>query len=221
MVFAAHWKVTMNGTLGNAAGGPVERFSMGVCMETAFAPGSVSDADPFWSDVKNDCVAFFGRAETSIHAAAKLTEVKIARIGADGKYTQDPRIYAVSQAGGATAGGLHPPQCSLVVSMTSGRRGPSGKGRFYLPLPAVTLDPATMVIADAQRDAIAGSAQTFLNNLNDAVALDVVTGPVVVIASTKGFNTPVTGVRVGQAIDTVRSRRRSLKEAFDAPLPVS
>ena len=43
---------------------------------------------------------------------------------------------------------------------------------------------------------------------------------VVVIASTKGTNSPVTAVRVGRVPDTIRSRRTALPEGYGTAAPV-
>jgi hypothetical protein len=58
-----------------------------------------------------------------------------------------------------------------------------------------------------------------VNNLNNWPAADV-NDPKVIVASSKGYNTTVTGIRVGQAFDTIRTRREDLMETYGATLAV-
>lgn len=222
-MYASHYRLTLSGTLG--AGTPAaEGFAFGISLAKGTAEGGAGsgtaegaaqpDNDQF-ANLVSDCQAFFSRPGTYISNAAVLKQVKLAWIGPDGKYTRDPMIADVSTPGAQSGAVTHPPQVALAVSLTSGRRGPSGKGRFYLPMPAVAVDPGTLEIGVSERDAVLASVATFLNDLGNEPNVDVLDlGPC--IASTKGFNTPVTGVRVGRALDTIRSRRRSLKENYSA-----
>lgn len=192
-------------------------------MRLALAGGgpflSVFNQDAL-TDMAADCVAFFGNLNTGIHGSTVLTEVKLASIGADGKYTDEPFVEAVSQAGGWTQGAvLHPYQVSLAVSLDTDRRGASGRGRIYLPTPGFALQTDSTiqtVHAEGVRDQVA----TLLTNLNNNAGFDT-TDTSVVIASSKGFNSPVTSVRVGRLLDTVRSRRRSLGEKYSASAAVT
>jgi hypothetical protein len=225
-MYASHWKLTARGTLGNNSGITAEQFVFGVNLATfgaAFdstgdAEGIVQPDEDQFNDLVSDTVAFFGRAATGISPQARLREVKFAKIGADGKYTTAPRIAAVNVAGAGT-GDLHPPQVAHAVSLVTERRGPTGKGRFYLPMPVAPLT-SDLVIDDAHRDAVAGSCQTWLNDLGNEPGTDVL-GLAVVVASTKGYNTLVTGVRVGKALDTIRTRRNALAESYSATLAVN
>jgi hypothetical protein len=80
----------------------------------------------------------------------------------------------------------------------------------------VAVDTSTGLITDAQRDAVATSMQSFINALNQ---IPNVGG--VVIASNTGVATAVSGVRVGRVLDTIRSRRTSVPESYDPPLPIT
>lgn len=229
MPYAPHYRLTCSGRIGidPAAG---EEFSFGLALaEYPFGPifdvesgsgsvgGMVSLNQDQRDDVVADCVALFARPGTFLGAYSVLTQVKLASIGADGKYTADPFIAEVNQAGGTSGGVVYPPQVALAVSLTTERRGASGRGRFFLPPPVINVDQNTMMIADANRDSIATSCAQFLNDLNNEPGIDSV-GLRVVVASTKGFNSLVTGVRVGRTLDTIRSRRRSLSEDYSAPV---
>jgi hypothetical protein len=88
-------------------------------------------------------------------------------------------------------------------------------------MPAISFDGATLLLPVNVAEQVRGSAQTLLNALNNNPQLDVAYNARVVVASTKGFNTPVTSVRVGRVVDVIRSRRSSIPEAYTAPLAVS
>jgi hypothetical protein len=89
----------------------------------------------------------------------------------------------------------------------------------FLPAPQLAVLSGTG-LADAI--AIAGVRDAFATlvaNLNNAAGLDANVSKVT-IASSKGFNTDVTGIRVGRALDTIRSRRTSLDEKYTDLAPV-
>lgn len=224
VTFAPHYRLTLSGDIGTATA-PVEHFSFGVCMAKAInsddTDGTIDGAGPLdlglddtqINDIFTDCQNFFGRADTFISAAAKLKQIKLARIGADGKYDRDPKIWTGTVPGGHSSATIYPPQVSLAVSLTTRFRGPSGKGRFYLPCPNADLDSGTMEISTGQRDLIQASVVQWIDDLNNEPGTDVL-GLGVVVASTKGHNHRVSGVRVGRVFDTIRSRRRSLVENY-------
>jgi hypothetical protein len=158
-------------------------------------------------------VAFWSRPASHIAHGGRLREVKVARIGTDGKYRGDPKAAAVDVPGGAGAPVLlYPPQISLAVSLATAKRGKSGRGRFYLPCPQTSMGPDGRISQNIQT-AVAGSVRTWINDLNNWPGFDGGT-PKVTIASSLGQNHDVTGVRVGRVLDTVRSRREDLVETY-------
>ena len=217
MAYAPHQRLTLVGTLGPASA-PVENFSLRVCLSNANGIGR--DAQDLFDDYVADTTAFWGRGTTGISQFAILREIKLAKIGEDGKYTSDPRIASVTVPGFATGSApLHPYQVALAVSLGTNRRGPRGKGRFYLPCPQVSMT-ADGLIPSAERDFIETSVAEWITDLNNHPSVDV-TDAEVVVASSFGFNSKVTSVRVGRVLDTVRSRRRNLDEAYGTATPVS
>lgn len=212
MAFSPHLRLTARGTLFGA-----EEFSFGINM-TAVGFDAAAFADDNVADLAGDVSAFFSRPETGIRSAAVLTEVKLAAIGEDGRYTRDPAIVAVNVPGGGAGGGSYPPQISLAVSLVTDQRGPRGKGRFYLPMPNIPLGGDGR-LSLAAVETVRGSAQTFLNDLNNSPGTDLQDRRVCV-ASTFGSNYEVTGVRVGRALDTIRSRRGKIDESYTEAVPV-
>jgi hypothetical protein len=214
-------------------GGAAEQFSYGLSIAKAVDSGEIGPAfstflqpnNTVLADIAADMRAFHVRSATQISPAAVLEVVKIAPIGSDGKYLADAVVVNVVDAPG---GSLESPavitstlpQSAVAVSLVTARRGPTGKGRFYVPMSPQPLDQTTLLMSETARDNLKASTQTLINALNNQPGVDALDLKVVV-ASSKGYNTVVTGVRVGRVVDTIRSRRRSIPETFDAPLPVS
>lgn len=226
MVYEPHIRMSAIGRLG--AGPGVERFQYSLNLARGQnGSGGVPGLQPnqtAWNDFAEDLRAFHGSAALSLHPLAVLEEVKFARIGADGKYTEDPVIVNVADTPGGgptdvTVTQMVLPQSALAVSLTTPRRGPSGKGRFYLPMPVIGLT-TNLQVQDVQRDQIQARVAQLIGDLGNQPGFDVLDLQVVV-ASTKGYNTSVTGVRVGRVLDTIRSRRRSIDEAYDPVTPVN
>jgi hypothetical protein len=211
--FAPHLRLSAIGHLGDPGAGEDFVFTISIGTPQGIPALPASGWDGYASDCANDLRAFFKQATTHVSGRAVLREAKLAFIGADGRYTRDP--YLVPIADGAGAGsdqGQTLPQAALAVSLVTERRGPSGKGRFYLPMPVLPIG-FSLLADQAQCQEVAVNAAQLIANLGNAPGWDVDSGGVVV-ASTKGFNTPVTGVRVGRVVDTIRTRRRSLSESY-------
>lgn len=223
-----HWRIS---ALGRLLGNSGERFSYSVNMTEStiveggpFGGATLDPNQAVFTDIANDVKAFHGRAASLISDAAVLEEVKIAAIGSDGKYTSDPVIVNVTDtpggAGGVSGQSYITPQAALAVSLVTGRRGPTGKGRFYIPMPVVSIDQNTGLALLTSIEGLRGSAATFLSALNNQPGLDLL-GLRVVVVSSKGYKSDVNGVRVGRVVDTIRSRRAQLKENYTTSVPVT
>lgn len=211
MPFVPHRRVTFRGVFGTLAA-PYEQWSFRLNTSDAGDPGqdlaaiAAGAAGIFQQDV-----AQLGGLRTVIREYCRLTEVKVADIGADGKYVREPGIALVDIAGSSTAGSVHAPQVAVAVSLVTDRRGASGRGRFYIPAPAVDVEPLSgrMSIAAAQN--IAAVAGRFVDDISRLPGLGVVA-----VQSNKGLTSGVEGVRVGRVLDTIRSRRTSIAEDYGA-----
>ncbi len=213
-----HFRLSARGVLvtNDAAKTPTgEEFSYRLNLSRALGGPPVED---LVDDMAADLSAFHARVTTGINSRNVLTEVKLAKIGPLGLYDGDAALREVNVPGGANAV-FHPPQVSLAVSLLTGVRGPSRRGRIFLPGPAFQLT-ADYLISEPDALGCANSAAQLLRDLNNAAGVDPFNSPKVTIASTKGFNTDVTAVRVGRVLDTIRSRRTSLPERYPAEVAV-
>lgn len=105
-----------------------------------------------------------------------------------------------------------PIQTSLCVSLDTARAGARGRGRFFLPWPAVGIE-ADFRISTVSRDLVADAVQAFLDGINN-IGLPGESNLQVSVVSSFGHITPVTGCRVGRVPDTMRSRRGDLLEDY-------
>lgn len=159
-------------------------------------------------------VQAFHTAAKVAHEGAVLKTVKLNLIGVDGRYVNPTTVLHDYEPGvpGTVVTAAFPPQAALAVSlMTEFSRGRGARGRFYLPLPGVSIDSTTGMASAGSAADIATAATTFLNALNAALP-----GWKVGVVSNigTGVSNAVTNVRVGRVIDTIRSRREKFAEDY-------
>ena len=189
-------------TLSFAGGGAVARPS----QAQADAVGAAVTA--FWRQSVDHIVA----------SPARLQGLKVARIGADGKYIDnDATQWAAPDVNGIPGSGSNTPapQLALAVSLRGANpRGAAGRGRFYLPAPHAAIQNDGRISEDAATDA-AVAASIMVQAMGTALGLSAY---VVGKATPKGrgpARQEVQGVAVGRVLDTIRSRRTSLPEEHE------
>jgi hypothetical protein len=158
-------------------------------------------------------------ASLNLSSAAKLDFIKSNEIDPlTGRYmlqNATNELIQNDQAIGKAAPG--PGQLSVVVSTrTAQARGRAHAGRFYPPTGTPTIDPLTGLISASTANLYASQAWTMITGINTILAT---AGSVVVFSKVGQSIEPVTGVRVGRVVDTMRSRRRALTEDYSyAPI---
>lgn len=202
--YAPFTRLTASGSLGNLNGG-VESWAINLSFARVAAPTQAM-VDNAFANVG----AFISGQGSRTHISCRLRQVKLSQIDAAGHLVGNALVHTGVVAGGFNSD-VHPPQIALVVSLGTNSRGSQNRGRVYLPQPSVSVDPNTLTIPVADRDAVEGAFLIMLTNLAQTLG----TRPV--IASTKGHNTEISRVRVGLVLDTMRSRRRKVQEAYDSP----
>ena len=207
MVFPVHVRATFAGTFGITAA-PVERFMFNLSLSGGGTP-SVGQATGMLAP-------FATLLDSTFISGAQPEFVKVAAIGADGKYLFDSqRAEATPYTG--TGAFRYPPQVALVASLHTATRGRSGRGRIYLPPPDAPLVGGAGTLSTANADAIRDKVKTFLNAIVTAYnSADGGGGTAhLIVASRKGTSPQITSVSVGLALDTMRTRRRSIKESYE------
>lgn len=134
-----------------------------------------------------------------------LSSVKTASIDPLTWKQASTRIGALALAGSA-AGNLLPPQSAVVVSLRTNLATRAGRGRVYLPAPAVAAAGATGQLVAAAQNAAATAVQHALQGMATASYQPIIWHR----SSHTGSN--ITSVDVGTVFDTQRRRRDKLVE---------
>ena len=107
-------------------------------------------------------------------------------------------------------------QLALTVSLLTPLAGRSGRGRVYLPFTAAGTSPVTGRLDSGTIGNIAAGFSALLDALNTANDSGTI-NPAISVQSrvAGGHSSPVIGIRVGDVLDTIRGRRKKLKEVYD------
>lgn len=203
---SAHWVLQWGGKLPGS-----ETWSCSLRM--ALTGGAVTITSTEHAAVVAAIQAYHQAANTQISSLAKLSFVKFNPVDVNGHYSFDTtnETIVADVAGGVTeTTPKYPNQVTWVVSTVTGfSRGPAHAGRFFNPLPTVTVQADGLVGASAATN-LKTTGNTLITSLN-AVAAGL---KVAVFSRKSGAATHrlVTGVEVGRALDTQRRRRRKLTE---------
>lgn len=207
----AHTRVTFSGIVGEGAA-ILEEWSFNL----NFPAGMLSEADlPGTAENLADLLAskYNQTVQDIMPLDVSLTKVRVAAVDALGHVeTRDDGSYLQGDWTGDLPGAMAkqpvPLQTALCVSLSTARPGPTGKGRFFLPWPALSLDADDKRIPIVQAQSALDQAVQLVRGAGDILGED----PVVV--SSKGYVSTVTGLKVGRVPDTMRSRREDLVESY-------
>lgn len=156
-------------------------------------------------------------ALTAMHAASGFStcfddgiewvDVLVNQIPDGGGVVIDSQVSAAAEAG-TSVGGSTPNQCAIVVSKVTGFAGSRNRGRMFLPPPGVTsLETNGRLDAGALTGLAAGLTAWKNSLIGDGWT------PCVVSESSDA-NVIITTLRVGDVVDTMRSRRNALAETY-------
>lgn len=207
------WKVAIEGTC----------FSGNEIFSTSFkvvgpGPGDIGvPQQPFLDAIATAWQAFWTNSANKVSSIFLLTQLKMSEVGADGKTFASNTIFHTfgTPVAGGSPSGWNAPQIALVATTTSSiPRGPASKGRMYLPGINSGADNSGH-ISTTDTTAIANGLKTFFNAVNTAAPSGTHVGHVASnTAARTGTVAAVTGVRVGNVLDTQRRRRDGLVETY-------
>jgi hypothetical protein len=155
------------------------------------------------------CILLLGQYANT---QTRLASVTLAAIAEGGKYARNAdgtfllNKTVTVEGASATNGVTYPPQVSLVTTLDTGVPGASGRGRIHLPGPRFTL--ASFRITENDALATAAAVKDFITAVETDLAAQVS------VASSTGPVRAVTALRVGRVLDTMRSRREDVLEAY-------
>lgn len=211
-----HFRVTLEGT--NA--GDQDIWTTGWRIAPSLITESTVDypemAGRLLQSVVEAVPAFWDALQPRIAPGTRLNSAKVAPVGRDGRYIEnmDSVIYDWETPLAGRSSFPHPPQVSVVASLTTGtRRGNATHGRMYLPLTGISIKGNDFTIPPSDRQAIANAVVGLLNDSIGALA-DVSLDPVVMSNIGEGTTRTITDVAVGSIPDTQRRRRNRFTEEY-------
>lgn len=223
MAAPAHLRVTYSGVFGEALD-PVEEWQINLNLSQPAQPFAVADD---LTPLSASLVApWTNRIAGTTHSIARLTNVRVASIGSDGKYLRESsgRLVfgetATNVAGSTTSlAFLHPLQVAVAATLRTALDDVCGRGRIFLPA-IVTGDlAADGAMTEGARDSVQTTVAGFIGDINSVFATAGFSAQVVVASGgsvPRGIpaaNRLVTGVNVGRRLDVQRRRAKSQSEA--------
>jgi hypothetical protein len=169
-----------------------------------------TDPDQTMADAcKAATVTLWNTAGIYMPSSHALTGVKVAPIGADGKYPSGKIAYVgtITPDSGPSSTPLHPAQCAQVVTFLSDvqPRGRASHGRIYLPCPAAAISGSDGT--NGLASALATAVRTWIVAMNAVSGL----GTASIMSNIgSGVTVPIDTVRADNLPDTQRRRRRQL-----------
>lgn len=212
-----HFRVTLEGT--NASDEDIWTTGWRIAPSPASEPiiNYPAMANTLLDSVVAALPAFWTALRPSIANGTELRSVKVAPVDRDGRYidNMDSVIHDLeTPLSGGNGTAAHPPQVSVVASLTTGtRRGNATHGRMYLPLTGVKVNGTTFTIATNDRQTIANAVKGLLNDSLGTIA-DASLDPVVMSNIGSGTTRTITTIAVGSIPDTQRRRRNRFTEEY-------
>lgn len=213
-------RVTHRGILG----GGVEQFQFKVDLGN---PGADPDLDEGERDALSANLANVWSTAWLAHsthwsALIQFTEIGVAQVtqtdptdkyGNGGNQEASMTSWTLFPVGagalqGGGAGPDLPYEVALAVTLQTDHRGPSGRGRLYLPAPHT----GAMTTAGIFSAGTVTEASALIGNYIEAIA-DATPHMAVVVSPRRIILNEVTSINVGQVPDSQRRRRRSQDEA--------
>ena len=214
--------ITGSGQIGTGGGAGEDVFSFGMRftgLTTFDATAALAAIDETAIGALYD--AWWTAANTQISDRGHLFAIKVSALGTNGQLISgvDPRVFepvAGGSNGFASSPDL-PNQIAMVVTLrTNTNVGLAVRGRFYVPVPAMTIQTNGQMPSGAAA-LVAGTTKTLIDGLNAELNVGAANEQSrLAIMSSVGTGTTrgVTVISVGSVLDTVRSRRNALTETY-------
>lgn len=161
--------------------------------------------------------SYFSQLGSGILSDTQLTEVRIAALYSKTSsdvgpwsYLNGANVFTLANplvGSGSTTGGL-PPQCNLVVSLTTGARGARGRGRMYVPIRGASGANCRPIASTVT--SLGTNTRTFLKAIRTVGPLPAV------VNQSIGTYSGITGLEVGNAFDVQRRRVNRVSETYSA-----
>lgn len=220
MAYPEHWLFSFGGAI--LGGVDVWSNNVRFANDDGSIPINTDEGDileGLMSDLQARFVADAGSTGLGYSSAVDLRWGKFNKIGPDGRYASATETHVLdlpAPVPGLQTPAASIPQVALAVSWGTGRaRGPASRGRIYVPMPQQVPQLTTGRLTAAQTAKAADNWAALLQEWGDEPGIDM-SGlvPSVVSSVGTGAAEPITRVRVGDVLDTMRSRRNAMEEVY-------
>lgn len=220
MTYAPHFLLSFGGRLDGEGEIWSNNIRLGPPLGGTF--GSLVNIQGALEDCAADIRTYMAAAGSGYNNITKCEWVKLNEIGPDGRYasaTEANTLYTADwegEFGGTGTQQLPTSVAAAITWTTSNQRGRASRGRIFIPQPSGTISFGRF--SPAVTASMAAAAAQFIRDLANWPGLDWPNSPVPVVASNLGSPgpmVPITGVRVGDVPDTMRSRRNAMDEVYE------
>lgn len=173
-----------------------------------------------WTQTRQDQIAdimitFLGAIKTLQASAFRWTDIVISAYSYAGAGAKNPwpvvnggSIYQLTTPiVGAGSGFSHSPTTACVASLRTGLRGPSGRGRMYIPVHS--FNATTGTLASSVRNQVGNATQALVMSLDQLNSVQPA-----VVSRTRSVYSTINSIEVGDEIDNVRRRRNRRNENY-------
>lgn len=202
-----HLLLAFSGTLPGS-----EVWSCGIRAKSTLGYNQ-AEADALGAAVVAAWSTFWAVSANAIGTTAFFDKLALRALDETGVTLDLNEYFPVAPVAGASTVSK-PNQCAIVVTTLTNTPSRRGRGRFYIPsLGTSTMSAGRMAVT--QRDSIATTAKTCLDAINSALTTFEATAELAVESNVgAGQESAITGLRVGDVIDTQRRRRDGLVESY-------
>lgn len=182
-----------------------EVFNFGIHATSSAATAAVATT---WAQALTEAWSGSGTPTGALNAAYAtdtVIDLATASLLTQTSGQQTARADVAVNLPGTSAEDSLPPQCAVVVSLRTELANRAGRGRFYLPAPAVNAVTAGRFTAAIQQNFVNAMTRMF-------AALDGGGITPVLFSRTTFQNTTITSFNIGDVFDTQRRRRNQLVE---------
>lgn len=157
--------------------------------------------------------AFLDSTKSLMYNTQRWTEIRMQAFTADGKVINGATVYTYKvPVQGSAALGSMPAQLAGVMSLRSGARGPSGRGRMYLPFPG--LNASGGGLSSSGQTTILAAGKALCESLwHDAQAVPCIW------SQAHGYYSGISSIAVGNLWDTQRRRTQAAVETYQNATP--
>lgn len=205
-------RMTVNGSVANE-----DIWSNGLSLVTTDATAAAQLFQAMDPEELTEAVnAFYTGYTAAMVPYNRITDIKLALIGVDGKYIEDAKQYDYLSPLSGQGQFSVSPQDSVVVSLNTGlRRGLARRGRIYLPSGFADPERNTGRININNCSEIASQAATYIKAINTYIQGLYPAAYVGVTSNQReGAQQLVSYVEVGNLMDNQKRRRNRLAEDY-------